>query len=301
MRAVFVDCTAEMRRVIQDRRLPAPKFITINDGSPSTADLVRLCRGADLMLVEHTIVPKEVLDACRSIRSIVFMGTGAGTYIDLQDAERRGIRILTTPGYGDRAVAEHALALLFSAARNVVRMDRGIRAGQWQPLGGLQLQGRKLAVIGLGAIGSTLADLASALGMNVSAWNRSRRDHAGFEPDLDEALRGADAVTLHLSLNADTKGILDGRRLSLPRKGFVLVNSARADLVNERALLNALANGQIGHAALDVFPDEPLRSANPYRDLENVTLTAHAAYMTDDAYAELWARTLNAVDSIERR
>src|SRR6266481_1127037 len=85
-----------------------------------------------------------------------------------------------------------------------------IRAGQWLPTGGVQLQGRKLAIVGLGGIGSTLADMASALGMRVFAWNRTRRDHHNYEPDLDRTLHGADLVSLHLALNAETKGLIDG-------------------------------------------------------------------------------------------
>jgi D-3-phosphoglycerate dehydrogenase / 2-oxoglutarate reductase len=299
MRAVFVDCSAELRRIIAGRRLPVPASIFIHDGDPSREDLLALARGASVLLVEHTILPNEVLDACPSVRGIIFMGTGAGTYIDLEGAARRGIRVLTVPGYGDRAVAEHALALLMCAARNISEMDRNIRAGHWLARTGLQLRGARIAVIGLGGIGSTFAEMVSALGANVVAWNRTRRHHRNFEPDLDAALQGADVVSLHLMLNAETRGLIDNRRLYLPRAGFVLVNTARADLVDERALLNALAAGQIGHAALDVFPVEPLPSSNPYRDLANVTLTPHAAFMTDDAYAELWTRTVAKLQSLE--
>src|SRR5690606_16392105 len=151
-------------------------------------------------------VPASVLDACPSVRAIVFMGTGAGTYIDLDDAARRGITVRTTPGYGDRAVAEHAMALMFAAARRIACADYEIRQGLWRPSGGLQLQGLKLAVVGMGGIGTCMADLALAIGMRVSGWNRTPRDHGAFVADLDEALTNADVVSLHLALNAHTKG-----------------------------------------------------------------------------------------------
>lgn len=109
---------------------------------------------------------------------------------------------------------------------------------------------------------------------------------------------GASVVSLHLSLNAETIGILDRRRLLLPKKGFILVNTARGGLIDEAAFMQMLAEGQIGHAALDVFPEEPLLPGNPYQALENTTLTAHAAYMTDAAYAELWLRTLKAFQAL---
>src|SRR5690606_3922543 len=113
VRAVFVDCTPELRKVIQDRNLNVPKTVHVHEASPGADELVAMCRDADVVFVEHTVIPAAVLDACPSIRAIVFMGTGAGTYVDLDDAARRGITVRTAPGYGDRAVAEHALALAF--------------------------------------------------------------------------------------------------------------------------------------------------------------------------------------------
>lgn len=300
MRAVYVDRSPEMRHVIESRGLTIPSSLVIHDGSPSTSDMTHHARGADVLIVERTRVEATVLDACPTVRTLIFMGTGAESYVDLADARRRGLRIETTPGYGNRAVAEHTLALLLSAARNIVRMDREVRAGRWEPLGGLQLQGRKVAVVGLGGIGTAFAELAAAIGMHVAGWNRTPRDEPYFVADLDGALRGADVVSLHLALNDETNGLIDARRLRLVRPGCILVNTARARLVDEPALLHALAEGRIGHAALDVFPNEPLPTCNPYSQLHNVTLTAHAAYLTEDACVELWLRTLKALASATR-
>ena len=165
--------------------------------------------------------------------------------------------MLSTPGYGDQAVAEHALALMMAAARNIARIDREIRAGVWRPTGGLQLRGRKLAVVGLGGITTTLAELALGLGMEVVGWNRSRREVPYFEPDLDEALRDADVVSLHLSLNAETAGLIDSRRLELPKRGFILANTARAQLVDEDAFFHGSAHAGLA-MRLSMFSHEPL-------------------------------------------
>ena len=298
MRAIFVDCTIKLQAVIEGLNLNVPPAIRVNIGSPTAQELIDLCSGMDAILVEHTVVPPQVFDACPTVRSVVFMGSGAGTYIDIEDARERGIRVVTTPGYGDRAVAEHAFALMFAAARSVVRMDQEIRAGIWAPRGGLQLKGRKLAVIGLGGIGTEFAAMARSIGMDVRAWNRTPRSVDGFVEEIDNALERADVVSLHLALNAATAGLLDNRRLHLPARGYILINTARSELVDEQAMLKALADGYIGYAALDVFPHEPLPEGNAYRHLENVTLTAHAAYMTEDAYAELWRRTTIAFESL---
>lgn len=297
-RAVFVDCTPDLTRVITAEGLPVPNSVTVHERNPGTEELIELCRDARVVFVEHTVVSPAVLDACPSIRAIVFMGTGAGTYVDLEDAARRGVVVRTTPGYGDQAVAEHAFALMFAGARGVAKMDREIRDGLWVPTSGLQLKGRKVAVIGLGGIGRSFANMARGIGMSVAAWNRTPQDCPGFTANLNDALQDADVVSIHLALNAETVGILDPRRLRLPAPGFVLVNTARAALIDEAALLAGLSDGRIGHAALDVFSAEPPVADDPFRTLQNVTLTAHAAYMTDAAYAELWLRTLRAYEDV---
>lgn len=300
VQAVFVDCTPELRRVIEDRGLAVPGSVKIYEGRPGPADLVAMGQGADILFIEHTVVPPEILDALPSVKAILFMGTGIGSYVDCADADRRGVLVRTTPGYGDRAVAEHALALMFAAARGIAKIDADLRRGLWRPKGGLQLQGLKLAIVGLGGIGVCLADMAMALGMQVAGWNRTPRNHPAYVADLDDALRDADVVSLHLGLNDQTRGMLDTRRLALPKPGFTLVNTARAALVEETALLAALDDGQIGHAALDVFPQEPLPPENPYTGRADVTLTAHVAYMTEAAYVELWRRTLAVHDELVR-
>jgi D-3-phosphoglycerate dehydrogenase len=298
MRAVFVDCTEELAHVIRARGLRIPECLEVHGGALSQAELLGCCRGADVLLVEHTKLPPDLFDACASVRAVIFLGTGAGSYVDLADAGRRGIKVLTAPGYGNRAVAEHALALIFAGAREIARMDREIRLGIWKPRGGVQLAGRRLAIVGLGGIGAEFAAIVSALGMRVRGWNRTRKDHPNYVSDLDDALSGAEVVSLHLGLNDETSGILDRKRLGLLRRGAIVVNTARGALIDEVSLLEALDVGQVGHAALDVFPDEPLSAVNPYVGRNDVTLTAHAAYMTDDAYAELWSRAISALDAL---
>jgi D-3-phosphoglycerate dehydrogenase len=298
MRTVFLDCTDDLRRVIEARELEIPADLEILYGNPSPGEIAAACGRARVLLVEHTIVPSEALRASAGLRAVIFMGTGAESYVDLTVAESLGIRVLTTPGYGDRAVAEHAFGLMFAAARDIARMDREIRSDLWLPRGGLQLAGRKVAVVGLGGIGLTFARMADAIGMKVSGWNRSARDVPFFEKDLDAALRDADVVSIHLTLNPSTAGLIDASRLALPKRGFVLVNTARFQIVSEAALWESLDNGQIGHAALDVFDQEPLPAGHPLKARQSVTLTAHAAYMTDDAYAESWRRATAALTSV---
>lgn len=301
LRAVFVDCTPEIRKAIVDRRLPIPPSVSINFGNPGSAELVALGGNADVLFVEHTVISPGVFEACPSIKAVVLMGREEGTYLDLADAARRGVTVLTIPPYGARAVAEHALALMFAAARKIAVMDRNIRSGAWNPVGGTQLVGRKVAVIGLGETGSSFAEMTAAIGMRVVAWNPTPMAHPAFVAELDEALSGAAVVSLHLALSSLTAGLIDTHRLSLPAPGFILVNTAHAQLLDEATLLSGLASGRIGHAALDVFAEEPLLAHDPYLLLSNVTLTAHAALMTDATYAELWSLTLRAYETLQGR
>lgn len=296
MKAVFVDCTPELASIISARSLSVPDYLHVHCGDPSDEELLALIKDADVVLVEHTQIAEQVLDQATGVKEFVFMGTGAESYLPVAKLRQRGALVHTVPGYGDRAVAEHAMALTFAGARRVAQMDRQLRHGIWRPLGGVQLWNAKVAVIGLGGIGSTYAAMAAALGMKVAGWNRSKVDSPFFIPDLEDALRNADFVSLHLALNEQTTHIIDAPQLALLKPGSVLVNTARANLVNEVALADAIASGQVGHAGLDVFWNEPLTSTSSWCTADGATLTAHAAYMTDDAYVELWRRTIDVLD-----
>ncbi len=243
------------------------------------------CRGA---MHFRTRITAAMLARCPELRFIVFLGTGLGSWIDLAAAEARGIRIRRVLGYADRAVAEHALALIFAAARNLAWMDRALRGGAWSAPAGIELAGKRLGLIGLGGIGRALASMASAIGLEVVGWNRRP-----VPPEipcrmlpLDEVLASAEIVSLHLALDDETRGIVDRRRLALLRPGAILVNTARGGLMDETALVERLARGDIA-AALDVFAEEPLPAASSLRRLDNVTLTAHAAWATPEATRRL--------------
>jgi D-3-phosphoglycerate dehydrogenase len=188
---------------------------------------------------------------------------------------------------------------MFAAARDIARMDREVRAGIWQAREGVQLLGKTLGVIGLGGIGREVARIAAGIGMKVVAWNRSPVDPgpATLVP-LDELLAGSDVVSLNLTLNDETRGFLDPARLQRLKPGCILVNTARAALVDEGALKAALADGRIGHAALDVFHTEPLDAGDELARLPNVTVSAHSAFRTREASETLLRRAIDIVRRI---
>ena len=289
MRAVFIDCPPFLKELYDQGLRQLVPALEVNVGSPTRNQVVQLLAGADFALNDHTTLDAELLAACPGLEAIVFLGTGAASFIDLGAAERLGIRVRTYGGYGDQSVAEHALALMLAAGRRIAAMDRAVRAGTFEPLNGIEFAGRTLGVIGTGGIGRVMARLASGIGMGVLAWNRSGvpGDLPAQAVDLDELLATADVVSLHLSLNEATRGFLSAARLGRMRPDAILVNTARGALIDEAALIAALREGRLGHAALDVFDQEPLPADHPLLTLANVTLTPHAGFATGAASARL--------------
>jgi len=190
------------------------------------------------------------------------------------------------------------MALIFACCRGLARMDRAVRGGVWDPLESMQLNGKTLGLIGLGGIGREVARIARGVGMEVIGYNRSARPEAVPLLSLDELLARADVISLHLALNDETRGLLDAKRLARTKRGVILVNTARGALVEEQALLDALASGHIRHAGLDVFHAEPLKPDHPLARMENVTITSHAAFRTLEASETLMRRAIDIVRGI---
>jgi D-3-phosphoglycerate dehydrogenase len=227
------------------------------------------------------------------------LGTGASSYMDVPALDELGIKVHTIKGYGDTAVAEHTMALIFACCRDLARMDRAVRRGVWDPLESMQLNGKTLGLIGLGGIGREVARIARGVGMEVIGWNRSARAEAGVPLlALDELLARADVISLHLALNEETRGFIDAKRLAGTKRGVILVNTARGALIEDTALLDALASGHIRHAGLDVFHAEPLKPDHPLARMENVTITSHAAFRTREASETLMRRAIDIVRGI---
>jgi D-3-phosphoglycerate dehydrogenase len=289
MKAKFLDCPPFLHQLYQGELADIVPDLEVNIGSPSRDEAIALLADAGFAMNDHTQMDDAFLAACPGLKAIVFLGTGAASYIDLAAAERLGIRVRAYGGYGDQSVAEHAVALMFAAARKIAIMDRALRSGQWETLDGMELAGKVLGVVGTGGIGKVMVRLGVGLGMNVIAWNRSGvPDDLPCEAvELDDLLGRADVVSLHVSLNEASRGLIDRRRIGLIRPGAIFVNTARGAIVDEPALVEALQQGRIGHAGLDVFADEPLPEGHPLTRLDNVTLTPHAAFLTHEASQRL--------------
>jgi len=299
-RIVFIDCNDQLAPILAAVSKPDDSLIDVNQTPFVSEDLPRLLEGCATCIVDHSYMPTDIVARCSDLRDIVFLGTGPQSYMDVEALRRGGVTVHAIKGYGDTAVAEHAIALMFACARDLARMDRDIRSGRWRPREGVQLTGKRLGILGLGGIGAEVARIARGVGMEILAWNRTPRPDASAA-SINAVLRESDVVSLHLGLNDETRGLLDGRRLGAMKRGAILVNTARGALIDEPALLDALDNGPVARAGLDVFALEPLGLEHPLAKHECVTLSAHSGFRTYQASATLLRRALDIVRGLETR
>lgn len=258
--------------------------------------LVDRMRGATVVMSSSVHFSPAMLAAiAQSVRCITFGGTGVASFVDLPQARRLGIRVCNAVHYGDNAVAEHAIALMFELTHKAgllhARMNgTGPDADPWPSADIEELSGRALGLIGFGGIGHRVAQLARGLGLDLLVWARRpdssalRQLGARQAADIDEVFESSDIVSVHLSLNEGTRGMITGRHLDLLHSGAMLVNTARAELIEPGALLRRLRRGDV-RAGIDVFEPEPLPADDPLRTLPNVVLTPHVAWRSGRALA----------------
>lgn len=299
MKTIFIDCNEQLGSVWKRVYRSDDPAVTINTEPFAREELPRIVGDYEIVIDDHSYMPTALVRQCKSLKHIVFLGTGAASYMNVAELEKIGVKVHTIKGYGDTAVAEQTIALIFAAARDIARMDREIRAGQWRPREGIQLKDKTLGIIGLGGIGQEVARIAKGIGMNVIAWNRTPRPETGIPlVELDTLLSTSDAVSLNLTLSDETRGFLDAKRIARMKRGVILVNTARGALIDERALLDALRSDHIRHAGFDVFHSEPLKADNALAIMDVTTLSAHAAFRTLEASMTLLRRAIDIVKSV---
>ncbi len=300
MKGLFLDASDALADVFDRMVKPDDPAVVVNQYDVVAADaLPGLLAGYDFLIDDHTFLPTDAMRACKQLKHVIFLGTGARSYMDPEELAELGITVHTIKGYGDTAVAEHTVALIWAAARGLAAMDGAMRAGNWLRTEGVQLRGKTLGLVGFGGIAGEVARIMLGAGMRVIAWNRSEKAFPGVEfVPLDRLLAESDVLSLHLLLSDETRGFLGADRLGQLRPSVILVNTARGALVDETALLEALRSGRIAHAALDVFDVEPLPVGHPFTKLPNVTLSAHSAFRTPEASDTLMRRALDIAKAV---
>jgi phosphoglycerate dehydrogenase-like enzyme len=278
-----LDNTAAIQRLRQIAEVQI-----LHERIPSEETLIRTLAGckAVIPIRERTKFPASVLHKLHDLELISQTGNHA-YHIDIEAATRAGILIALAPGAN--STAELAFGLMFAVMRRIPQSDRAMRGGDWPLVLGYVLKGKTLGILGLGKIGTEVALIARAFGMNVIAWGptltaeRAAQSQSTFMP-IDEVLRTADVVSIHLALSDQSRGLIDERRLCLMKKSAYLVNTARGAIVDEGALARALSERTIAGAALDVFVEEPLPANHPFLNLDNVVLTPHLGWPTDSGF-----------------
>ena len=295
MKGLFMDAVDDLASVFLRVKKPDDPAVDVNEQSDIPAEaLPSLLAGYDFVLDDHTKMPTEAMQLCTGLKHVIFLGTGARSYMNPEELAALGITVHIIKGYGDTAVAEHTIALMWAAARGLAAMDNGMREGNWIRTEGLELTGKTIGLIGFGGIAAEVARIAGGSGMRVLAWNRTPRTVAGVTfADLDTVLAASDVVSVHLLLNDETRGFLNADRIAKIKPGALLVNTARAAVVDEAAMIASLRDGRLRHAGLDVFDTEPLPPGHVLTSLPNVTLSAHSAFRTPEASDKLLRMALD--------
>jgi D-3-phosphoglycerate dehydrogenase len=261
-------------------------------GTPTEEDLVALCieHQPVAIIVRYGCITPRIIGACNTLRVISKHGSGTDT-IDIDAASARGIAVKAASGANAAAVAEHTWALILACAKSVPQLDARMHAGHWDKAThkSLELNGKTLGLIGIGAIGERVAAVGVAMGMQVVAYDPFVRSApAGIALcDLVEVVRRADVLSLHCPLTRENRNLIDREMLALMPRGSILVNTARGGLVDDVALVTALKTGQLRAAGLDTFGAEPPPTDLPFRGVPGAIMTPHIGGVSSDAYRSM--------------
>ena len=307
MRIVFPDGAGCVRDPAELDPLRALGPLDFYDGPPADrATLIERLRLAEAVVLDYSEMDAEVLRACDRLRFVSFLGIGYNSCIDVAEATRRGVAVAYTPDYGATSVAEHALAMMLALTRHIGPAYVSARAGQWEPgrFHGMELRGKTLGIVGLGPIGTEMARLGAGLGMRLLGWTRrasaARAAHGLTLTSLEALFATADVVTLHLAYTPESQGLISRAMLERMKPGAWFVNTARARLVDNDALVELLRAGRLAGAALDVHDTEPPPADYVFRTLDNVLITPHIGYNTREAGSNMLRIAIATVEAFAR-
>lgn len=254
------------------------------------AALCELVRDADAVVCQFAPITRRVIESMEKCRLIVRYAIGVDN-IDLDAATEKGIYVCNVPDYGIDEVSNHAIALLMALAKKLIPLSASVKEGKWdyvvtKPL--YRMAGKTLGLVGFGRIPSMVARKMSGFGLDIIAYDPYIPAHIAAEAgvrlvELDELLKASDYVSIHCPLNAQTRHLISRRELALMKPTAILINTARGAVVDEAALIEALQNGVIASAGLDVLENEPIRTDNPLLKMDNVIVTPHNAWYSEDA------------------
>ncbi|WP_455825081.1 D-2-hydroxyacid dehydrogenase family protein [Pseudomonas graminis] len=274
----------------------------LHDYPADTATMVERLKGFDVICVmrERTRFDKALLQGLPQLKLLVTGGM-RNAAIDIPAAKALGIQVCGTDSY-KHAAPELTWALIMASTRNLLAEANSLRTGGWQLGLGGDLYGKTLGILGLGSIGQKVAHFAQAFGMRVIAWSENLTPQRAAESGVTwvskrELFEQADILTIHLVLSERSRGLVDAEALSWMKPSARLVNTARGPIVDERALVQALENGRLAGAALDVYSEEPLPADHPFRQLPNVLATPHVGYVSEQNYRQFYGQMIEDVQA----
>jgi phosphoglycerate dehydrogenase-like enzyme len=299
--AVLDDYQNAARRMADWDILPDTTELTIfNDHRADHTALVERLHEFTVICAmrERTPFPRELLQQLPNLK-LLLTGGMKNASIDVRAANQLGITVCGTRSPG-HATAELTWGLILALMRHIPLEDRKTRAGHWQTTLGNDLHAKTLGVIGLGRLGSRVTTVAKAFGMNVIAWSQNLNDARAAEVGVErvtkeELLSRADIITIHLRLSDRTRGLIGSRELQRMKPTAYLINTSRGPIVDEAALIEALRNNRIGGAGLDVYDIEPMPADHVLFDLDNVVLTPHLGFVTEETYKVFYGEMLEAI------
>jgi len=295
--------------LIEEEKKLLGKYADVKLAKSATEDgLIAEIKDIDVLMVVYAKITEKIIDSAEKLKGIVRYGIGVDN-IDLKAATRRKIPVANIPDYCIGTVADHTLALILALNRKIPMADRILRTGEWgvwtsppSKLKGTDLEGKVLGLIGVGKIGAAVATRAKGFGMRIIAYDpyltKEISEKLDIElVDLPTLLKNADFVSIHAPLTPETCGMIGEGELRLMKRTAYIINTARGPIIQERALYKALKEGWIAGAGLDVYEKEPPNPDNPILKLENVVLTPHIAYYTEEA---IWRLEMSAVEEAIR-
>ena len=304
--ALLDDYQGVALRMADWKSLPAgTEVVAFSDHLADEGALATRLADFDIVMAmrERTAFTRRLLERLPKLRLLITAGMRNAS-IDMKAAAERGVLVCGTAGL-PYPTAELAWGLILGLMRRIPAEDRATREGRWQVSLGLGLNGKTLGVLGLGTLGSRVAKVGRAFEMEVLAWSqnltRARAEEVGATlVAKDELLARSDIVSIHLVLSERTRGLLGARELGLMKRSAYLVNTSRGPIVDEAALIDALRNGIIAGAGLDVFDPEPLPADHPFRSLPNIVVTPHLGYVTEETYRVFYGHALEDVQAFLR-
>jgi len=268
-------------------------------------DVIAECKDADALISQYAPLSRKVIESLEKCKVIARYGVGFNT-IDIDAATEMGIVVGNVTDYCLDEVSDHTIALLLSSARKITKLNNAVKSGTWDFNVGVpifRLRGRTLGLVGFGNIPQTVAKKAQAFGLNVIAYDPFVSEVVAAEMNiklvtLDELCKQSDYVSIHVPLNKDTEGMISNEQFNKMKKEAFIINTSRGPIIDEKALINALEEGKIAGAGLDVLEVEPIDPNNPLLKMNNVILTPHAAFNSVEAEVELKRKTAQNVADV---